>query len=242
VNQGVSRVKQMIKTIAAEKNELGRHTGAAIDRLKTKTLLPLARRIGSEYIRKNSSTRVDARVTKCYRLIMTTDTKKEENRNRKERVLHTRVPEILEKELKRLSESLRLPVSNIVRAVLEDALEAAEYAGRTVQEEAWNVAERFSWLNRYTGRGTDPEKVASTEEREAQPNVDAANDQRTSDAKRDVVLRGVIGFQPLTLARSTTCSLCGRTIVEGENGYLGVRDRRGPQVIIGEECMPKKER
>jgi hypothetical protein len=173
---------------------------------------------------------------------MTTETKKEENRNRKERVLHTRVPEILEKELKRLSESLRLPVSNIVRTVLEDALEAAEYAGRTVQEEAWNVAERFSWLNRYTGRGTDSEKPVSTEELDAQPVTEAENEQRSTDTKRDIVMRGVIGFQPLTLARSTTCSLCGRTIVAGENGYLGVRDRRGPQVIIGEECMPTKER
>jgi hypothetical protein len=95
---------------------------------------------------------------------MANNSKKDEFRERKERVLHTRVPEILEKELKRLSESLRLPVSNIVRAVLEDALEAAEYAGRTVQEEAWNVAERISWLNRYSGRVVDHDKTSSEEE------------------------------------------------------------------------------
>ncbi|MBN1653720.1 MAG: hypothetical protein JXA30_08080 [Deltaproteobacteria bacterium] len=172
---------------------------------------------------------------------MTTNSRKEDFKERKERVLHTRVPEILEKELKRLSESLRLPVSNIVRAVLEDALEAAEYAGRTVQEEAWNVAERFSWLNRHSVRGVDSERSAFDGERADRADFEAREGERSSQAKRELVFRGVIGFQPLTLARSTNCSLCGRSLMIGEQGYLGVRDRRGPQVIIGPECLPRKE-
>ena len=43
---------------------------------------------------------------------------------KKERVLHTRVPAVLEEELKRLATALRMPVSNLVRAVLEDAVDA----------------------------------------------------------------------------------------------------------------------
>jgi hypothetical protein len=171
---------------------------------------------------------------------MTTNSKKDEFRERKERVLHTRVPEILEKELKRLSESLRLPVSNIVRAVLEDALEAAEHAGRTVQEEAWNVAERISWLNRYSGRVVDSDKSPS-EQGSDQSDSETTEGQKPAEAKREQVFRGVIGFQPLIVARDTQCSLCNRPIVIGEQGYIGVRDRRGPQVIVGEECLPKKE-
>ena len=36
---------------------------------------------------------------------------------KKERVLHTRVPEVLEEELKRLATNLRLPVSNVVPCI-----------------------------------------------------------------------------------------------------------------------------
>lgn len=185
--------------------------------------------------------RIDKRITMCYGATMASNTKKDEFKERKERVLHTRVPEILEKELKRLSESLRLPVSNIVRAVLEDALEAAEYAGRTVQEEAWNVAERISWLNRYHGRVTDPDKAPVEEERADRSNLEATEGQKPEEVTREQVFRGVIGFQPLIMARETECSLCGRPISFGDQGYVGVRDKRGPQVIIGEECLPRKE-
>jgi hypothetical protein len=44
---------------------------------------------------------------------------------RKERVVHTRVSAILEEELRRFADSLRVPVSNVIRTILEDALEAA---------------------------------------------------------------------------------------------------------------------
>jgi hypothetical protein len=37
---------------------------------------------------------------------------------RKERVLHTRVPAVLERELKRFADNLRIPVSNLVRTIL----------------------------------------------------------------------------------------------------------------------------
>ncbi len=55
----------------------------------------------------------------------------EENaRPRKERVLHTRVPAVLDQELRRLANSLRVPVSNVVRALLEDALHTVDDFGR----------------------------------------------------------------------------------------------------------------
>jgi hypothetical protein len=42
---------------------------------------------------------------------------------RKERVLHARIPAALEEQIKRLAEALRVPVSNVVRNMLEDAIE-----------------------------------------------------------------------------------------------------------------------
>jgi hypothetical protein len=54
-------------------------------------------------------------------------------RTRKERVIHTRVPALLEEELKRFAEDLRVPVSNLIRTILEDALAAADQAGERVE-------------------------------------------------------------------------------------------------------------
>jgi hypothetical protein len=42
---------------------------------------------------------------------------------RKERVLHARIPVALEEQIKRLAQALRVPVSNVVRNMLEDAIE-----------------------------------------------------------------------------------------------------------------------
>jgi hypothetical protein len=54
---------------------------------------------------------------------------------KKERVIHTRVPALLEEELKRFAEDLRVPVSNLIRTILEDALAAADQAGERVERE-----------------------------------------------------------------------------------------------------------
>jgi hypothetical protein len=42
---------------------------------------------------------------------------------KKERVLHARIPAALEEQIKRLADSLRVPVSNLVRNMLEDAID-----------------------------------------------------------------------------------------------------------------------
>jgi hypothetical protein len=55
------------------------------------------------------------------------DDKKSRKHGRKERVLHTRVPAVLEQELKRVANAWRVPVSNVVRALLEDALDTLEH-------------------------------------------------------------------------------------------------------------------
>ena len=68
---------------------------------------------------------------------------------RKERVLHTRVPAVLEQELKRLAEGLRVPVSNVVRTILEDAVDTIDSVGQLAEGELRGVAER---LGRQRGR------------------------------------------------------------------------------------------
>lgn len=65
-------------------------------------------------------------------------------RPRKERVIHTRVPAPLEEELKRFAEELRIPVSNLIRTILEDALAAADQAGERVERGLRDGAARLA--------------------------------------------------------------------------------------------------
>ena len=50
-------------------------------------------------------------------------------------MIHARVPAVLEEELKRFADNLRVPVSNLIRTILEDALAVADQAGRRVERE-----------------------------------------------------------------------------------------------------------
>ncbi len=152
-----------------------------------------------------------------------------QQRPRKERVLHTRVPVVLEQELKRLAGSLRVPVSNVVRTILEDAVDTIDSVGQLAEGELRGVAERLSRqrgrLRKSTGSKPKPESVpADPEPQEAPPLAPLA---------------GVVGYQPLLLARDERCGLCGRTLSVGQQAYLGIREvAGGPQVIIGRECLP----
>jgi hypothetical protein len=61
--------------------------------------------------------------------------------DRKERVLHARIPVALEDQIKRLAEALRVPVSNLVRNMLEDAIEVT----RRVSGPPAALAEVYGW-------------------------------------------------------------------------------------------------
>lgn len=63
---------------------------------------------------------------------------------KKERVIHTRVPAVLEEELKVFAENLRVPVSNLIRTILEDALSVADHAGDRVERELRSGAARLA--------------------------------------------------------------------------------------------------
>jgi len=135
---------------------------------------------------------------------------------RKERVIHTRVPAVLEQELKRLAENIRVPVSNLIRTILEDAVDMADRAGRGVESELHRAA---------TALSSKRESILSRK-KGAMHNKHA--------------LEGVIGFQPMTLAADARCARCDAAIDEGDDAFLGVgTDPSSPRVVVCEECVPK---
>ena len=132
---------------------------------------------------------------------------------RKERVLHTRIPVVLERELKRLADSTRMPVSNLVRAILEDALAVADRASGRVEEQLRHAAERMS------------------KERESI---------RDRVRKLDP-LEGVVAFQPVALAQATECAQCRRPLAAGEDARLGIRSEPGPLLFVCPSCVPTRD-
>ncbi len=138
-----------------------------------------------------------------------TDERRE--REKKERVLHTRVPAVLEEELKRFADNLRVPVSNLIRTILEDAVQVADRATDRVE------------------RGLLSTAAALDEERRKL---------RDRVARRDP-LEGVYAFQPATLAVATECARCGRALGAGEKAQLGLTDSPGRRVFVCPGCVPK---
>ena len=65
---------------------------------------------------------------------------------RKERVLHTRISEDLAEDLRKIAEDLRVPVSNVVRNVLEEAFSMVE----TVTENVGDPT-RPGWVTHMLG-------------------------------------------------------------------------------------------
>ena len=135
--------------------------------------------------------------------------------DKKERVLHTRVPAVLEAELKRFAQNLRIPVSNLVRTILEDALSVADAAGENVEARLKKAARQLEEERGRLKRRVLPE----------QP------------------LPDVIAFQTVTLAQAATCAKCSAPLRPGEKAHLGIPDTTAPapgaaRVFVCDACLP----
>jgi hypothetical protein len=133
---------------------------------------------------------------------------------KKERVLHTRVPAVLERELKRFADNLRVPVSNLVRTILEDALSVADAATENVEERLKKAAHQLE---------VEREKL----KKKVMPDP----------------LSDVFAFQDVTIAQPAQCVKCGRDLKAGEKAHLGLTDgppRPGARRIFAcDDCIPK---
>lgn len=161
---------------------------------------------------------------------------------KKERVLHTRVPAVLEEELKRLATALRMPVSNLVRAVLEDAVDAVEVVGERAEGELKGIVSRIH-QQRETLRGAvqtsardrvEPAPVPS--EPAAAPAKEPAKDAEPACPESAPELDGILGVQRLALIADQKCTVCGRALPRGSEACRGVRDEPGPKVLLGPRC------
>ena len=152
------------------------------------------------------------------------DDTQDRRQHRKERVLHTRVPAVLEQELKRVANAWRVPVSNVVRALLEDALDTIDIVGAKAEDELRVVAEKLaSERHRIRRRSTE-------QRREPPPSHEppAANP-----------LEGAVGVTPIILVHDTACGLTGETLPAGSEAYMVLFDDPRRQLITGRDALPQ---
>jgi hypothetical protein len=130
---------------------------------------------------------------------------------KKERVLHTRVPAVLERELKRFADNLRVPVSNLVRTILEDAVSVADAATE-------NVEERLKMAARHLEK--EREKIKKRLEHDP--------------------LEGIVAFQDVVLAVPAVCSKCAADMPRGTRAHLGIGELPGhPRRFVCDNCLPR---
>lgn len=133
--------------------------------------------------------------------------------DKKERVLHTRVPAVLERELKRFADNLRIPVSNLVRTILEDALDVADVATVNVEERLKRAARHLE------------------EER-----------QKLKKRVRVDPLADVYAYQDVTLAVPARCAKCDKDLARGTRAHLGLSEparSSNTKIFVCDECVPR---
>ncbi len=191
-------------------------------------------------------------------------------RARKERVLHTRISEQLAEDIRRVAEDLRVPVSNLVRNVLEETFSVVESVtenvGRWVEEVAEEVerardrSERGPWRRhhrheRWARRfarddaGTPappspPEPPGVPHVPEPPPTRDraAAPEERAApDVSDRPAFADVLGWQPLVLNRAQDCADCRRALVRGDRAFLGLTQHGVSGTVLCRACMDARE-
>jgi hypothetical protein len=134
--------------------------------------------------------------------------------DKKERVLHTRVPAVLEAELKRFAQNLKIPVSNLVRTILEDALSVADGVTENVETRLKNAASQLSHERERLKQKVAPDP-----------------------------LREVFAFQSLTLAQRAGCVKCKKALAPGDHAHMGLTDGPQPagkdRIFVCDDCLPK---
>jgi hypothetical protein len=168
-------------------------------------------------------------------------------RERKERVLHTRISEQLAEDIRAIAEDLRVPVSNLVRNVLEEAFDAVERVTGDVShlmddviEEAELASQRYRrYRDRVRERAREraaAARAAAEGELAAAPFAPPPAPAAPAGAGEDALAR-VVAWQPVVLAAPRRCARTGRELRPGERAYVGLGDTGPLGVYLAEGAL-----
>jgi len=135
---------------------------------------------------------------------------------RKERVLHTRVPESLDRQLKSKARNLGLSVSTVVRHVLLNTFGLVE----DIVTDSTNLALSIA------GEDAAPAPDRRRGRKETAQSTHAAP---------------IIGWQEAVLNLNGVCDRCNVVLRKGTRGAIGVREAPGPRALLCLSCLGKLE-
>ena len=172
------------------------------------------------------------------------DDRERRRRQRKERVLHTRISDDLDEALQDAARRLRVPVSNLVRNVLEDVFDVVEAVTENVGgfvedvvEEAQDLGRR--WEGRFRERTAEARARRFHHERERErDHVHAPPpppEPATEPARNE--FPDVAAWQPLVMNTVHDCGGCGRTLRRGDDAFLAVGGSRPGPTFLCETCL-----
>ncbi|MDJ0847984.1 MAG: hypothetical protein QNK04_06395 [Myxococcota bacterium] len=126
------------------------------------------------------------------------------DRERKDRLIQTRVPRDLEATLKSEARRRRVTVSHLIRNVLEDAFDLVDGVVADVDRLVADSVTLARNVGENARRLADPKR--------ARPGEDGAD------------LEDVYAWNEVVLHRAATCSGCGADIARGERAHVGLSD------------------
>ena len=159
------------------------------------------------------------------------EARRRERARRKEHVLHTRISDSLAEDIRRLAEDLRVPASNLVRNVLEEAFSVASQVGEDVSDLLGDALER-------AGRASErmERRRARREAAPAPPEGDRAGGPADADALARA-FPGVMAWQPVVLNPAARCARTGRRLAPGSRAWLGVAAHGPTRLLLAEDVL-----
>lgn len=133
-------------------------------------------------------------------------------RERNEKVLHTRIPHSLDREIKKRARNLGLSVSTVVRNVLLHTFDLVE----DIVTDSTNVALSLA------GEGSRPSSRGNRHR--------GSNPGAESEAE-------VLGWQQVVLNLNAVCNRCNAILEKGATASIGLRDAPGRRIILCTKCV-----
>lgn len=126
---------------------------------------------------------------------------------RKEKVIHTRISESLDEEIRKRATGLGVSVSNLVRNVLVNT---------------------FGLVEDIMADGAELARASRDDARRAQTSGSRAAGDGVSP---------VLAWQEIVLNRNAVCAQCNTILNKGKEAAVAVRDGEGPRTVICKRCL-----
>jgi hypothetical protein len=164
------------------------------------------------------------------------------DRQRKDRLIQTRVPQNLESTLKDEARKRRLSVSHLIRNVLEDTFNLVDNVVVDFDRVVTDSVEMANTVRRDVQRLAATARGETAHREEPRPGSEPPVEEIVPSAVPEPLeagpLASVYAFQELVLNRPAECARCEEIIGRGVRAYLGLSDdHESPRIWVCSDCL-----